>query len=106
MEHWGQTAADFDFTTSRRWRRSVWKSQQVRIGCKSRTRRYVAPHKYPLVSVDLVADYYLYNGDVTSLRVEKFKALYDLQKDAAVPNYDLDVLSVLNLDEKVGPCQY
>lgn len=27
-----------------------------------------------------------------SLRVEKFKALYDLAKDDPVPNYDLDVL--------------
>ena len=26
------------------------------------------------------------------MRVEKFQALYNLQKDAAVPNYDLDVL--------------
>ena len=34
----------------------------------------------------------VYNGDVSSLRVEKFQALYDLQADAAVPNYDLDVL--------------
>ncbi len=34
----------------------------------------------------------VYNGDVSSLRVEKFQALYNLQKDAAVPNYNLDVL--------------
>ncbi|MCJ1235939.1 hypothetical protein MMC14_003914 [Varicellaria rhodocarpa] len=38
-------------------------------------------------------DYYLYNGDVTSLRVEKFQALYDLAKNDPVPNYDLDVLT-------------
>lgn len=56
-------------------------------------------------------DYYLYNGDVEvsfrvpfttctilrinpqqSLRVEKFKALYDLAKNDQVPNYNLDVL--------------
>ncbi|KAL8786591.1 MAG: hypothetical protein Q9195_008148 [Heterodermia aff. obscurata] len=37
-------------------------------------------------------DYYLFNADVTNLRVEKFKALYDLQKDKPVPNYNLDVL--------------
>ncbi|MCJ1467988.1 hypothetical protein MMC07_006614 [Pseudocyphellaria aurata] len=37
-------------------------------------------------------DYYLYNGDVTSLRVEKFKALYDLAKNDPVPNYNLDIL--------------
>lgn len=34
----------------------------------------------------------VYNGDVSSVRVDKFQALYDLQKNAAVPNYDLDVL--------------
>ena len=34
----------------------------------------------------------VYNGDVSSLRLAKFKALYDLQKNAAVPNYNLDVL--------------
>ena len=38
------------------------------------------------------ADYYLYNGDVSSVRVDKFKALYDLQPDAATANYNLDVL--------------
>lgn len=27
-----------------------------------------------------------------SLKVEKFKALYDLAKDNQVPNYNLDVL--------------
>ncbi|MCJ1467783.1 hypothetical protein MMC07_006408 [Pseudocyphellaria aurata] len=37
-------------------------------------------------------DYYLYNGDVSSLRVEKFKHLYDLVKNDPVPNYTLDVL--------------
>ena len=34
----------------------------------------------------------VYNGDVSTLRVPKFQNLYDLQKDAAVPNYDLDVI--------------
>lgn len=34
----------------------------------------------------------VYNGDVDSLRIEKFQALYDLQKNAPVPNYDLNVL--------------
>lgn len=37
-------------------------------------------------------DYYLFNGDVDSVRLDKFKALYDLQPDAATANYDLDVL--------------
>ena len=34
----------------------------------------------------------VYNSDVSSLRLQKFQALYDLQKSAAVPNYDLNVL--------------
>lgn len=57
------------------------------------------------------ADYYLYNGDVSvstkahwlcqvlflcntlqSVKVPKFEALYDLQRTAAVPNYDLATL--------------
>ncbi|KAI9755788.1 MAG: hypothetical protein M4579_004151 [Chaenotheca gracillima] len=38
-------------------------------------------------------DYYLYNGDVETLRVERFQALYDLAKNDAVPNYNLDVLT-------------
>ncbi|KAF7563561.1 heme-thiolate peroxidase [Stylonectria norvegica] len=38
-------------------------------------------------------DYYLYDGDVTSLKVSKFKALYDLAKDDEVPNYNLDVVT-------------
>lgn len=44
-----------------------------------------------MISLTLL-DYYLYDGDVTSLRIETFKALYDLAKDDEVPNYDLDVL--------------
>ena len=44
---------------------------------------------------DPTLDYYLYNADVSSVKVAKFKALYDLQKNAAEPNYDLSVLSVL-----------
>ncbi|KAL8857154.1 MAG: hypothetical protein Q9178_006330 [Gyalolechia marmorata] len=34
-------------------------------------------------------DYYLENGEVSSLKIDRFKALYDLQKDAAIPNFDL-----------------
>ena len=31
-------------------------------------------------------DYYLENGDVSSLEIDRFETLYDLQKDAAAPN--------------------
>ncbi|KAI9791138.1 MAG: hypothetical protein M1833_001697 [Piccolia ochrophora] len=37
-------------------------------------------------------DYYLENGDVASLKVAKFKNLYDLRKNDPVPNYDLATL--------------
>ncbi|KAI9710050.1 MAG: hypothetical protein M1812_007514 [Candelaria pacifica] len=37
-------------------------------------------------------DYYLYNGDVNSVRIDKFTALYNLAKNDPVPNYNLDVL--------------
>ncbi|KAL2046473.1 hypothetical protein ABVK25_011842 [Lepraria finkii] len=49
-------------------------------------------NKYESDSSVSRGDYYLYNGDVSSVRVEKFKSLYDLQKNVAVPNYNLDVL--------------
>ncbi|KAL8639495.1 MAG: hypothetical protein Q9228_003484 [Teloschistes exilis] len=46
-------------------------------------------NKYESDSSPARGDYYLENGDVTTLKLNKFKALYDLQKNAAVPNYDL-----------------
>ncbi|KAI9152269.1 Dothistromin biosynthesis peroxidase dotB [Paramyrothecium foliicola] len=36
--------------------------------------------------------YYLHNGDVSTLRISKFQALYDIAKNDAIPNYDLDVV--------------
>ncbi|KAL8744573.1 MAG: hypothetical protein Q9190_003186 [Brigantiaea leucoxantha] len=49
-------------------------------------------NKYESDSSVTRGDYYLYNADVSSVKVAKFKALYDLQKNAAEPNYDLSVL--------------
>ncbi|KAL8708127.1 MAG: hypothetical protein Q9220_006981 [cf. Caloplaca sp. 1 TL-2023] len=49
-------------------------------------------NKYESDASPTRGDYYIYNGDVNSVRAEKFKALYDLQKNAAVPNYDLNTL--------------
>ncbi|KAL8666770.1 MAG: hypothetical protein Q9202_001308 [Teloschistes flavicans] len=46
-------------------------------------------NKYESDSSPARGDFYLENGDVSTLKLNKFKALYDLQKNAAVPNYDL-----------------
>ena len=35
---------------------------------------------------------YYFIGDVTTLRIDTFKALYDLAKNEDVPNYNLDML--------------
>ena len=92
MEYRWFAAADLDIPDTWRRRRALWKSQQIRIRCQSWKGRYYSSQSTSPFLADGFVDYYLYNGDVTSLRVEKFQALYDLQKDVAVPNYDLDVL--------------
>ncbi|OGE52573.1 hypothetical protein PENARI_c010G05170 [Penicillium arizonense] len=48
------------------------------------------------------------DGDVTTLRTDTFKALYDLANDDGVPNYNLDVLTkhrqyTLNLSKENNP---
>lgn len=32
------------------------------------------------------------NNDLSTLRIQNFEALYELQKNAAVPNYSLNVM--------------
>ncbi|KAL9067670.1 MAG: hypothetical protein Q9161_006752 [Pseudevernia consocians] len=49
-------------------------------------------NKYESDASPTRGDYYLYNGDVSSVKIPKFQALYALQNNSAVPNYDLPTL--------------